>query len=75
MPLETAHWVMLRRNLVYTAVTRGKKLVAVVGSRKALGIAVRTADSAKRFTLLAWRLRHGVDTVGAGTLIAGGSDE
>ena len=67
VPLETAHWVMLRRNLVYTAVTRGKKLVAVVGSRKALGIAVRTADSAKRFTLLAWRLRHGVDTVGSRT--------
>ena len=56
IPLETAHWVMLRRNLVYTGVTRGKKLVAVVGSRKALGIAVRTADSARRFTLLAWRL-------------------
>ncbi len=58
IPVHTQHWVMLRRNLIYTGVTRGKKLVAVVGSRKALGVAVRKADAARRFTLLAWRLRH-----------------
>ena len=44
---------MLQRNLLYTAVTRGKRLVVLVGSRKALGIAVRNADVAARAR--AWR--------------------
>jgi len=57
IPLHTTHYIMLRRNLLYTGLTRGKKLVVVVGSRKALGIAVRTADSAFRYSLLEWRLR------------------
>jgi exodeoxyribonuclease V alpha subunit len=49
---------MLQRNLLYTGITRGKKLVAVVGSRKAVQIAVRKADTAHRFSLLRWRLQH-----------------
>jgi exodeoxyribonuclease V alpha subunit len=49
---------MLRRNLLYTAVTRGKRLVVIVGNRKALAQAVRTADTARRYTLLRQRLRQ-----------------
>ena len=48
IPVHTQHYVMLQRNLLYTAVTRGKRLVVLVGSRKALGIAVRNADVAAR---------------------------
>ena len=50
---------MLQRNLLYTAVTRGKRLVVLVGSRKALGIAVRNADVAARASGLAARLARG----------------
>ena len=50
---------MLQRNLLYTAVTRGKRLVVLVGSRKALGLAVRNADVAARCSGLAARLRAG----------------
>jgi exodeoxyribonuclease V alpha subunit len=59
IPCSTQHFVMLRRNLLYTGITRGKKLVAVVGSRRAVGIAVRTADASRRFSLLKWRLQAG----------------
>jgi exodeoxyribonuclease V alpha subunit len=58
IPLHTQHYVMLQRNLLYTAVTRGKKLVAIVGSRKALSIAVQKQDTAFRYSLLAHRLQH-----------------
>ncbi|HEY1189696.1 MAG TPA: AAA family ATPase [Gemmata sp.] len=57
IPVHTQHFVMLQRNLLYTGITRGRKLVALVGSRKALGIAVRTADTKKRFSLLKWRIK------------------
>lgn len=57
IPVHTQHWVMLQRNLLYTGVTRGRKLVVLVGSRKALWIAVQKADTARRFSLLADRLR------------------
>jgi exodeoxyribonuclease V alpha subunit len=56
VPVHTQHFVMLQRNLLYTAVTRGKRLVVLVGSRKALGIAVRNADVASRCSGLAVRL-------------------
>jgi exodeoxyribonuclease V alpha subunit len=56
IPVHTQHYVMLQRNLLYTAVTRGKRLVVLVGSRKALGIAVRNADVAARCSGLAARL-------------------
>jgi exodeoxyribonuclease V alpha subunit len=58
IPVHTTHFIMLQRNLLYTGITRGKKLVAVVGSRKAVQIAVRKADTAHRFSLLRWRLQH-----------------
>ena len=57
IPLHTQHYVMLQRNLLYTGVTRGKKLVAVVGSRKALSIAVRKQDTAFRYSMLCHRLK------------------
>ena len=56
IPVHTQHWIMLQRNLIYTGVTRGKKLVALVGSKKALSIAVSRADTARRFSLLKHRL-------------------
>jgi exodeoxyribonuclease V alpha subunit len=56
IPVHTQHFVMLQRNLLYTGITRGRKLVALVGSRKALRIAARTADTKKRYSLLKWRL-------------------
>jgi exodeoxyribonuclease V alpha subunit len=59
VPVHTQHFVMLQRNLLYTAVTRGKRLVVLVGSRKALGLAVRNADVALRCSGLATRLAAG----------------
>jgi exodeoxyribonuclease V alpha subunit len=56
IPLHTQHFVMLQRNLLYTAVTRGKRLVVIVGSKKALGLAVRNGQVANRATRLAARL-------------------
>jgi exodeoxyribonuclease V alpha subunit len=53
MPLTTEHYVMLQRRLVYTAITRGRRLVVVVGSRKALAIAVSQATSRRRWSKLA----------------------
>jgi exodeoxyribonuclease V alpha subunit len=58
IPLHTQHYVMLQRNLLYTGLTRGKKLVVLVGSRKALRIAVGRQDTARRFSLLKWRLQE-----------------
>ena len=56
MPLVTAHYMMLQRNLLYTAITRARKLCVLVGSRRAIGIAVRNDKVAHRFTALDWRL-------------------
>ncbi len=46
VPLTTGAWMMLRRNLLYTGITRAKKLVVLVGSRRALAAAVRTPQRA-----------------------------
>lgn len=56
LPVLTQHYVLLQRNLLYTGVTRGKKLVVIVGTRRALAIAVRNNRTMKRFTLLRQRL-------------------
>lgn len=58
VPLLGQHYPLLRRNLLYTAVTRGKKLVVLVGSRRALRRAVTEAGDQARYTRLAARLRH-----------------
>ncbi len=57
IPLHTQHYVMLQRNLLYTAITRARKLAVVVGSRRALAIAVKNSRIDERFTHLAARLR------------------
>ncbi|MEU3045306.1 ATP-dependent RecD-like DNA helicase [Streptomyces sp. NPDC006984] len=56
IPVTTGAWMMLQRNLLYTAVTRAKGLVVLVGSRRALGQAVRTVSAGRRHTALAHRL-------------------
>ena len=56
VPLLTQHYPMLQRNLLYTAVTRGRRLVVVVGSRKALAMAVRNGRPGKRNSMLRVRL-------------------
>ncbi|MEV0895536.1 ATP-dependent RecD-like DNA helicase [Actinoplanes sp. NPDC049802] len=56
IPLTTSAWMMLQRNLLYTAITRAKKLVVLVGSRRALAAAVRTVGAGRRHTALARRL-------------------
>ena len=63
IPLHTQHYTLLQRNLIYTAVTRGRKLVIIVGSRRALDIAVHQTGSTRRRTLLAERMR--------GTVVSG----
>jgi len=57
LPLLTQHYLMLQRNLLYTAVTRAKKLVVIVGSRRALAMAVKNNKVAKRYSALDVRLR------------------
>ena len=54
LPVLTQHYILLQRNLIYTAVTRGRNLVVMVGSRKALAIGVNNNKTQQRFT----RLRH-----------------
>jgi len=56
--LLTQHYILLQRNLLYTAITRGKRLVIAVGSKKALGIAVKNYKTQKRFTWLDARLKR-----------------
>ncbi len=50
IPIHTSHFMLLTRNLLYTGVTRGKRLVVLVGTKKALAIAVRNDDVRKRYT-------------------------
>ena len=52
IPLTTQHYPMLQRNLIYTGVTRGKRLVVLVGQRKALAIAVKGARARRRWSKL-----------------------
>jgi len=57
IPILIQHYMLLQRNLIYTAVTRGKKLVILVGTRKAMAIGIRNDKTLKRHTLLEKRLR------------------
>jgi exodeoxyribonuclease V alpha subunit len=56
LPLVTQHFMMLQRNLLYTGITRGKRLVVLVGSKKALGLAVRNDETRLRWSWLARRI-------------------
>lgn len=57
MPITTQHYLMLQRNLLYTAVTRAKKMVVLIGTAKAIGIAVRNNRIEKRNSLLCQRIQ------------------
>lgn len=57
IPVVREHYVMLQKNLIYTAITRGKSLVILVGEKQALSIAVQNNRARRRWTLLADRLR------------------
>jgi exodeoxyribonuclease V alpha subunit len=57
IPLLTQHYLMLQRNLLYTAITRGKRLVVLVGSRRAVQMAVANRSAHARWTWLAERIR------------------
>jgi exodeoxyribonuclease V alpha subunit len=59
VPITTGAWMMLQRNLLYTAVTRAKRIVVLVGSKRAVGQAVRAVGAGRRHTALAHRLRTG----------------
>jgi exodeoxyribonuclease V alpha subunit len=56
IPILIQHYILLQRNLIYTAVTRGKKLVVMVGSKKALGMGIGNDKTKKRYTYLRNRL-------------------
>ena len=58
MPVVTQHYIMLQRNLLYTAITRAQRLCVLVGNRRAIAIAVRNNKVAHRFTALDMRLRE-----------------
>jgi len=55
--LATQHYLLLQRNLVYTGITRGKKLVVLIGQRKAMGMAVKNNRTERRFSGLLARLK------------------
>jgi hypothetical protein len=57
VPVTTSAWLMLQRNLLYTAVTRARRIVVLVGSRRALAKAVRTHGAGHRYTTLTQRLQ------------------
>jgi exodeoxyribonuclease V alpha subunit len=62
IPLMTQHYTMLQRNLLYTGVTRGKRLVVLVGQKKAVAIAVKNVSSRRRWSKLnEWLRRTGTD--------------
>jgi exodeoxyribonuclease V alpha subunit len=58
IPLHTQHYVLLQRSLIYTAITRAKKLVILIGTKKALSLAVTRSESRERTTTLAERLKE-----------------
>ncbi len=56
IPVHTQHYILLQRNLIYTALTRGRKLVVMVGAKKALAIGINNSKTQKRYTYLKNRL-------------------
>lgn len=58
MPLLTQHYMMLQRNLFYTAITRAKQMVVLVGTRRAISIAVQNNEVSKRWSALDWLLQR-----------------
>jgi exodeoxyribonuclease V alpha subunit len=64
MPIVTQHYTMLQRNLLYTSITRARKLCVLTGSRRAIGMAVRNNKVTQRFTALEWRLAQSEKIIG-----------
>ena len=60
MPILTQHFMLLQRNLLYTGITRGKRLVILIGTKKALAIAIKNNTPQKRYTMLRERLKKSV---------------
>ncbi|BAZ00575.1 RecD/TraA family helicase [Tolypothrix tenuis PCC 7101] len=58
LPLYMQHYMMLSRNLFYTGLTRAKKLAIVIGSKKAISLAVRSSEDKQRYTRLQQRLQN-----------------
>jgi exodeoxyribonuclease V alpha subunit len=58
IPLATQHYMLLQRNLIYTGITRGKKLVVLIGQKKAMGIAVHNDRPQRRYSGLLASLRN-----------------
>ena len=58
VPMVTQHFMMLKRNLIYTALTRARRLAVIIGGKKALAIGLRNIGSSKRNTHLRFRLQE-----------------
>ena len=58
IPIATQHYMLLQRNLIYTGITRGKKLVVLIGQKRALAIAVRNDPPQRRYSGLHASLRR-----------------
>jgi exodeoxyribonuclease V alpha subunit len=69
LPIHTQHYILLQRNLLYTAVTRAQKLAVILGTKKAVSIAIRNDRIKARLSLLAHRLRKPPDTA-LGTIVS-----
>ena len=61
IPIMMSHYIMLKRNLIYTAITRAKKKVILIGEKRALMAAIHKNDSSKRNTMLCERIKMYVD--------------
>jgi len=64
LPMHGQHFMLLRRNLLYTAVTRGKRLVVIVGSERALRMAIERNDMNRRYSRLKDRVQRAVSRGG-----------
>jgi exodeoxyribonuclease V alpha subunit len=65
IPLATQHYMLLQRNLIYTGITRGKRLLVLIGQKKALGIAVRNDRPQRRYSGLLASLKGNRGTEGS----------
>ena len=73
IPVLTQHYAMLKRNLLYTGVTRGKRLVVLVGQKKAVAIAVRNVSGRRRWSKLDEWLALLTDGAESGFLASAGT--
>jgi exodeoxyribonuclease V alpha subunit len=73
IPVLTQHYPMLQRNLLYTGVTRGKRLVVLFGQKKAIAIAVRNASGRRRWSKLKMAPRRGAPAIRMIPLLERGS--